>query len=89
MLANGQVLAAGNVFYVNAQPYPIEETGKAAQLWSLSTLAWTSTGNLNVSRIHQSMTLLPNGQVLAAGGQTYDKSQGRLVPTATAELYTP
>ena len=89
VLATGQILAAGTVFYVNARPYPIEETGKAAELWDLSTLAWTSTGSLNQSRISQTMTLLFNGQVLAAGGETFDKNQGRLVPSATAELYTP
>ena len=89
ILATGQVLAAGTVFHVNARPYPITETGKAAQLWDLSTLAWTSTGSLNVSRVGQSMTLLLNGQVLAAGGQTFNKNSGTLVPTATAELYSP
>jgi hypothetical protein len=61
VLATGQVLAAGSVIYVNARPYPIEETGKSAELWDLSTLAWTSTGSLNVSRIHQTMTLPLNG----------------------------
>ncbi len=89
VLATGQVLAAGATFEVNAQPYPIEETSKASQLWDPSTLAWTSTGNLNVSRIHQSMTLLPNGKVLVAGGESYDKSVGALVAIASAELYTP
>ena len=89
ILATGQVLAAGTVFHVNAQPYPITETGKAAQLWDPSTLAWTSTGNLNVSRVGQSMTLLLDGQVLAAGGESFDKSSGTLVPIASAELYTP
>ncbi|PWU19155.1 MAG: hypothetical protein C5B50_07265 [Verrucomicrobia bacterium] len=89
ILSTEQVLAAGNVFYVNARPYPTEETGKLAQLWNLSTLTWTSTGNLNVSRIHQTMTLLPNGQVLVAGGESFDKSSNRLVPIASAEIYTP
>jgi hypothetical protein len=88
VLTTGQVLAAGSVFYVNARPYPIEETSKASELWNPSTLAWTSTGNLNVSRIHQTMTLLLNGQVLAAGGESFDKNAGALVPIASAELYT-
>jgi len=35
------------------------------------------------------MTTLMNGQVLVAGGQTFVKSSGRLVPIADAELYTP
>jgi hypothetical protein len=61
LFSTGQVLAAGNVFYVNARPYRIEETGKSAQLWDFSKVAWTSTGSLSVSRIHQSMTLLLTG----------------------------
>ncbi len=89
VLATGQVLAAGGIIEVNAQPYPIAETTKSAQLWNPSTLAWTSTGNLQVSRVGQSMTLLLNGQVLVAGGESYDKSAGALVPIASAELYTP
>ena len=89
VLATGQVLAAGGTFEVNARPYPIEETTKSAELWDPSTLAWTSIANLNVSRTGQSMTLLLNGQVLLAGGESFDKSAGALVPIASAELYTP
>lgn len=89
VLATGQVLAAGSIIEVNAQPYPIAETTKASQLWDPSTLAWTSTGNLQVSRVGQSMTLLPNGKVLLAGGESFDKSAGALRPIASAELYTP
>ncbi len=89
VLATGQVLAAGGVIEVNAQPYPIAETTKSAELWDPSTLAWTSIANMNVSRTGQSMTLLPNGQVLLAGGESFDKSTGALVPIASAELYTP
>ena len=88
-LATGQGLAAGGTFEVNARPYPIEETLKSAELWDPRTLAWTSIANLNVSRTGQSMTLLLNGQVLLAGGESFDKSAGHLVPIASAELYTP
>ena len=35
------------------------------------------------------MTVLSNGQVLVAGGETFDRSAGHLVPIASAELYTP
>jgi hypothetical protein len=41
------------------------------------------------SRIGETLTLLLNGQALFAGGETFDKSQGRLVPIADAELYKP
>ncbi len=44
---------------------------------------------VNVSRTQESMTVLLNGQALVAGGESFDKSQGRLVPMADAELYKP
>jgi hypothetical protein len=41
------------------------------------------------SRVGETMTLLLNGQALVAGGETFDKRQGHLVPIASAELYSP
>ena len=49
----------------------------------------TSTGNLNGSSTSESMTALANGHVLIAGGMTFEKSVGALIPIATAELYKP
>src|SRR4029434_8826455 len=57
LLNTGKVLVAG-VTFVNAQPYPIEETNGLAALLDASTLAWTSTGSLNKSRIRETMTVL-------------------------------
>src|SRR5713226_6370394 len=45
---------------------------------------WTKTGSLNVARGEETATLLPNGQVLVAGGADY-KWNGY----ASAELYNP
>jgi N-acetylneuraminic acid mutarotase len=45
---------------------------------------WTATGSLNTPRIAQTATLLPNGQVLVAGGQDLNKNV-----LASAELYNP
>lgn len=89
LLPTGNVLVAGGVTYVNAQPYPLEETNGLAFLLNPSTLSWTSTGNMSKSRIGETMTLLLSGQALVAGGETFDKHLGRLVPIASAELYTP
>jgi hypothetical protein len=89
LLDNGKVLVAGGATYVNARPYPIEETNGLAALFDPSTLFWTTTGSMNQSRLGESMTILPNGQALVAGGQTFVKSLGHLVETASAELYTP
>ena len=41
---------------------------------------WSQTGDLNFAREHHTATLLPNGQVLVAGGGMY---------SSTSELYDP
>ncbi len=89
LLNTGKVLVAGGITQVNAQPYPISETNGLAALFDPSTLTWASTGKMTKDRVGETMTVLPNGQALVAGGETYDKSLGHLVPIASAELYTP
>ena len=42
---------------------------------------------MNASRNDQSATLLPDGQVLAAGDET-ETSNGKFADVASAELYT-
>ncbi len=89
LLNSGKVLVAGGATYVNAQPYPIEETNGLAVLFDPSTLAWASTGSMSKSRLGETMTVLLNGLVLVAGGDTFDKHLRHLVQIASAELYTP
>ncbi len=89
LLNNGTLLVAGGITKVNAQPYPISETNGLAAIFNPATLTWASTGNLKKDRVGQTMTLLQNGQVLVAGGESYDKSAGALRPIANAELFTP
>lgn len=89
LLDNGILLVAGGITKVNAQPYPISETNGLAALFDPSTQTWATTGSLKKDRVGQTMTLLRNGQVLVAGGESFDKSVGALRPIANAELYTP
>ena len=49
-----------------------------------SSGGWTKTGSLNVARGEATATLLPNGQVLVAGGADYNWNG-----YASAELYNP
>ena len=49
--------------------------------------AWSPTGALVVARSRHTATLLPDGRVLVAGGQTVDL--GNITTTATAEFYEP
>jgi hypothetical protein len=59
------------------------------ELWDLSTQAWTNTGNLHDSRSGPSVTVLPNGQALVAGGGQTTKHTNGFVVLSSAELYTP
>jgi hypothetical protein len=88
LLQTGEVLVAGGLITVRGNPYPTSQTINSAELWDLSTQAWTSTGNMHDSRSDHSMTVLPNGQVLVAGGSQTTKHSG-VVTLSSAELYTP
>lgn len=89
LLVTGKVLLAGGITQVPGKPYPLSETNGLASLLDPSTLTWTTTGTMKTSRVGETVTVLLNGEVLFAGGETFDKSQRRLVPIAAAELYTP
>lgn len=79
LLQNGKVLvAAGYPF--NATPPPLA----SAELYDPSANTWVSAGNLATARVLHSMTLLPNGKVLVAGGQ-----DGNNLVYSGAEIYDP
>lgn len=79
LLANGQVLLAGG----SSQTYGVGFTA-AAELYDPKSGQWIPTGSMTVARELQAAVLLPDGQVLVAGGQDsiYDS-------IAEAELYNP
>jgi hypothetical protein len=70
-------------------PYPSSQTINSAELWNLSTQAWTTTGSMKDSRTGHSMTVLPNGQVLVPGGLQFTKQSRGGATLSSAELYTP
>lgn len=80
LLANGRVLLAGG------QAFPGWDGGTNAELYDFSFTGggtWTASGNLNDARCVHTETLLPNGQVLVAGGY------GWLEILASAETNNP
>jgi hypothetical protein len=89
LLNTGKVLVAGGITQVPGQRYPTAETNGIASLLDPSTLTWTTTASMKESRVGETVTVLLNGQVLFAGGDTFDKSRGALTPIASAELYKP
>jgi N-acetylneuraminic acid mutarotase len=85
LLHNGQVLFSGGLNGVYPAKVHVAET---ATLFDPATGTSTSTGSMTIPRQGHTLTVLPNGQVLAAGGETQNK-QGEFSITASAELYTP
>ena len=81
LLMNGQVLFAGGE--------PIGRTADA-ELYSPATRTFVPTGSMASPRVWHTLTLLPNGVVLAAGGET-DRCSGSgcffAGTLATAEVY--
>jgi hypothetical protein len=59
----------------------------SAELFNPATGTWTATGSLGVARGIQTATLLPNGKVLAAGGNFNDTFG--INALSSAELYDP
>jgi hypothetical protein len=89
LLNTGKVLVAGGITQVPGQRYLIDETNGLAALLDPSTLTWTTTASMKVSRVGETVTVLLNGEVLFAGGETFNKTRGNLTPIASAEFYTP
>ena len=79
LLPNGDVLVAGGLG-VNGSYAPLA----SAEIYNQATGKWTVTSSMSVGRMAFTATLLPNGEVLVAGGSTYAASC-----FATAELYNP
>lgn len=88
LLPNGNVLVSGGVV-----PSGGQTVLAASELYDPSTGSWTATGSLNTGRWGHTMTLLPNGEVLVAGGagqsedlsstELYDPSTGRWTTTGS------
>jgi N-acetylneuraminic acid mutarotase len=80
LLSDGEVLLAGG-----GSGNPDSDRCTAlAELYNPKTGRWSDTGSMNVARCAHAATLLPNGEVLVAGG---DDINGNSL--GTAELYSP
>lgn len=83
LLGTGKILIAGGVVGV----YPNQHISNGAELYDPSTGASVFTGVMNTPRMGRSATLLANGEVLAAGGES--TSQKTTIILNSTELYTP
>jgi N-acetylneuraminic acid mutarotase len=91
LLPNGQVLVAGGG--CNGHAYGCDagsflSTLTSAELYNPATGTWAKTGSMKFSRQFHTATLLPDGQVLAAGGFN-NCDDDFCSDVASAELYNP
>lgn len=80
LLLDGRVLVAGGTGPDAIGP----ESNVTAELYDPRTGTWSATGNMITNRFQHTATLLPNGTVLVAGGES-----AGLRALASAELYDP
>jgi galactose oxidase-like protein/Kelch motif protein len=84
LLNTGNALASGTRCIYSGCGHKATEY---CYLYTTSTNSWSRTGNMNAPRLAHSSTLLPNGQVLVAGG--YAGNLAGPIVLSSAELYTP
>jgi N-acetylneuraminic acid mutarotase len=93
LLPDGRVLVVGGDSATRVVqpdvggPGPDSLTLASAELYDPRSGSWTATGSMTEARRGHTLTLLPNGAVLVAGGYRNDSSGTRLL--ASAELYDP
>ncbi|HET8752312.1 MAG TPA: kelch repeat-containing protein [Gaiellaceae bacterium] len=91
MIDKGQVLISGGASQFGGDKHLRTVVSSEASLFDPGTGNATFTGSMSIPRDGHTLTLLPNGQVLAAGGYTQSNSQvnPKISVTASAELFTP
>ncbi len=81
-LHNGVILVAGGCTSLNANG--CAAVTNSAEFYNPAIGKWQLTGSMNVARGNLSLTVLPNGMVLAAGGSTAAGDS-----LSSAELFNP
>ncbi|MEA3188333.1 MAG: hypothetical protein QOD99_2163 [Chthoniobacter sp.] len=84
LLRDGRVLVVGGLDKREGYDADRFYTNATAELYDPKSGTWAVTGSLHDARFQHTATLLPNGKVLVAGGNTVFN-----VAIASAELYDP
>ena len=87
LLAGGRVLVTGDSPSVFGGLDGFGAIGGAAEIFDPETDKWTPTASLSRPRTGHTLTLLPNGRVLAAGGE--DPTGSDYLVYSTTEVYDP
>jgi N-acetylneuraminic acid mutarotase len=92
LLRSGEVLVAGGSIGGNGSiTVSCSPVTNSAELYDAATGTWGYTGKLNTSRVEHTATLLPNGKVLIAGGDsvTCTPNSSTAWILYTSEVYDP
>ena len=82
-LPDGRILVAGT----SQSPYGNPQTALSSEVFDPETGTWTLTSPMTEPRTNHTLTLLPDGTVLAAGGN--DPRETMHVPLASTEIFDP
>jgi galactose oxidase-like protein len=85
LLPNGKVLVTGGL---EGGPGGLYYSVAASELYDPAAGTWSPTGSLSTARSGHTATLLPNGNVLVAGGD-FVSSPNPFYVIAASELYDP
>ena len=88
LLPDGKVLVAGGSGWSCTGNFCFSTTFDTAELYEPATGTWRLTENVG-RRTYHTATLLPNGQVLIAGGANYGYDVGAWIVDNSALLYDP
>src|SRR5205807_10322685 len=88
LLPNGNVLAAGGEGFPCSGGFCYSTVNNTAEVYSPTTTTWSYTGNLSRRSSHTA-TLLPDGQVLLAGGADSGYDIGHWTTLNSAEIFDP
>jgi N-acetylneuraminic acid mutarotase len=85
LLPNGKVLTMGGCIKNDC----LSSTTRRAEIYNPVSGTWTVTGSMRTARAEFVAVLLPNKNVLVAGGCTSYNVNGCMAVTTAAELYNP
>jgi hypothetical protein len=91
LLADGRVLVLGGRTVGTSPGGPPEDDVASAEIYSPATGKFSATGSMSRPREGHTATLLPDGRVLVAGGNTLQQvtTSTNGDTSSTAELYDP
>ena len=87
LLSDGRVLVTGDGPFVSSSTFTFGEPKGTAEIYDPDTGKWTPTADLSRPRTGHTLTLLPDGKVLAAGGE--DPTGDDYVVYSTTEIFDP